>query len=77
VIDVLFLQGLQRDARFPEDLVLPGQQLGAEIIALPVVHERLFFGRSIVLQLFQGQPTLTSEAAGKGLTARALYSDAL
>src|SRR6266481_5111258 len=59
VIDVLFLQGLQRHPRFPEDLVLPRQQLGAKIIALAVVHERLFFGGSIILQLFQGQPIYT------------------
>src|SRR5229473_7481913 len=56
VIDVLFLQRLQRDPRFAQDLVLPRQQLGAKIIALAVVHERLFFGGSIVLQLFQVQP---------------------
>src|ERR1700731_3172115 len=56
MIDVLLLERLQRDLRFPQDLVLPGQELGAEIIALALVHERLFFGRSIVLQLFQGQP---------------------
>src|SRR5258707_10847200 len=30
MIDVLFLQGLQRDPRFPEYLVLPRQQLGAK-----------------------------------------------
>ena len=42
--------------RFAEDLVLPRQKLGAKIFALALVHERLFFGRSIVLQLFQGQP---------------------
>src|ERR1700733_16098509 len=56
MIDVLLLERLQRDLRFPQDLVLPGQELGAKIIALALVHERLFFGRSIVLQLFQGQP---------------------
>src|SRR6476646_8654172 len=66
VIDVLFLQGLQRDSRFAEYLVLPGQQLGAKVIALAVVHERLFFGGSIVLQLFQGQPIFTCKAGRKG-----------
>src|SRR5260370_26248755 len=62
MIDVLFLQGLQRDPRFPEDLVLPRQQLGAKIIALAVVPERLFFGGSIVLPLFQGPPIFTCKA---------------
>jgi len=42
MIDVLFLQGLQRDPRFAQDFVLPCQQLTAKIIALAVVHERLF-----------------------------------
>src|SRR6478609_3664158 len=63
VIDVLFLQGLQRDSRFAEDLVLPCQQLGAKIIALAVVHERLFFGGPVVLQLFQGQPDCDARRA--------------
>src|SRR5713226_3155380 len=73
MIDVLFLQGLQRNPGFPEDLVLPRQQLGAKIIALAVVHERLFFGGSIILQLFQGQPIFTYKAAGKKVRPRAPY----
>src|SRR5665213_1256826 len=77
MVDVLFLQRLQRDARFPQDLVLPCQKLGAKIIALPVVHERLFFGRSVVLQLFQGQPIRACKAAEKGRPRRALYSGVL
>src|ERR1700682_2183333 len=77
MIDVLFLQRLQRDSRFPQDLVLPGQQLGAKIIALAVVHERLFFGGSVVLQLFQGQPDCDARRAEKGRSARALYSGVL
>src|SRR5439155_6075843 len=36
MIDVLFLEGLQANLRFPQDLVLPRQQLGAKIIALAV-----------------------------------------
>ena len=56
MIDIFFLQGLKRDPRLLENFILPGQQLGAEIIALALVHERLFFGGSIVFQLFQGQP---------------------
>src|SRR6202022_3584510 len=35
---------------------LPRPQLGAKIIALAIIHERLFFGGSIVFQLFQVQP---------------------
>jgi hypothetical protein len=77
MIDVLFLERLQGDAGFPQDLILPRQQLGAKIIALALVHERLFFGRSIILQLIQGQPIFTCKADGKSRSARALYSDAL
>src|SRR5260370_17759075 len=74
MIDVLFLERLQRDPRFLQDLVLPRQQLGAKVIALAVVHERLFFGGSIVLQLFQGQPICSARRTEKGRSARALYS---
>src|SRR3984957_15901536 len=84
MIDVLLLERLQRDLRFPQDLVLPGQELGAEIIALALVHERLFFGRSIVLQLFQGQPifhlrrrALAAPREEEVPLARRLYSEAL
>jgi len=61
MVDVLFLKRLQRDPRFPQNLVLPRQQLGAKIVALAIVHERLFFGGSIILQLFQGQPIYAFE----------------
>jgi hypothetical protein len=81
MIDVLFLQRLQGELRFLENLVLPRQQFRAEIFALAVVHERLFFRGSIVFQLFQGQPIYTyngrSPAASggqRGPFARALYS---
>src|SRR3954465_4832679 len=75
VIDVLFLQRLQRDPRLPQDLVFPGQQLGAEVIALALVHERLFFGRPIVLQFFQGPtPSAFLLWRTKGPSAPALYS---
>src|SRR6185295_4073073 len=73
MIDVLFLEGLQSDLRFPQDLVLPRQQLGAKIIALPVVHERLFFRGSIILQLFQGQPIFACKAERKIVRPRAPY----
>src|ERR1700744_2553207 len=56
MVDVLLLERLQRDLRFSQDLFLPRQKLGAKIFALALVHERLFFGGSIVFQLFQGQP---------------------
>src|SRR5450631_3011009 len=74
MIDVLFLQGLQGDPRFAQDFVLPRQKLGAKIIALAVAHERLFFGGSIILQLFQGQPNSVARRTEKGRSARALYS---
>src|ERR1700677_565390 len=64
--DVLFLERLQADARFLYNLFLPRQQLGAKIIALAVVHERLFFGGSIIFHLFQGQPICTCKADEKG-----------
>src|SRR6202011_2877116 len=74
MVNVLFLQGLQRDPRFAQDLVLPRQKLGAKIIALAVVHERLFFGGSIVLQLFQGQPAhLYVQGGPKRVGPRAPY----
>src|SRR5262249_12745311 len=85
MIDVLFLQGLQRQLRFAQDLVLPGQELRAKILALTLVHERLFFGGSIILQLFQGQPIFycrrrhdaTPWTSGKLMLAAALYSEVL
>src|SRR5438067_3500200 len=73
MIDVLFLEGLQGDLRFPQDLVLPRQQLGAKIIALAVVHERLFFSGSIILQLFQGQPIFACKAERKIVRPRGPY----
>src|ERR1700738_2420709 len=73
MIDVLFLERLQRDPRFPEYLVLPRQQLGAKIIALAVVHERLFFGGSIIFQLIQGQPNFTCKAGPKMVGPRRPY----
>src|SRR5665213_2196029 len=66
MIDVLFLERLQGDARLPQNLILPRQQLGAKIVALAVVHERLFFGGSIIFQLFHGQPIFTCKADEKG-----------
>src|ERR1700686_5915669 len=77
MVKVLFLQGLQRDPRFAQSLVLPRQKLGAKIVALAVVHERLFFGGSVVLQLFQGQPISVARRAEKGRPAPALYSGSM
>src|SRR5713101_3810882 len=65
MIDVLFLQGLQGDPRFAQDLVLPRQELGTKIIALAIVHERLFFGGSIAFQLFQVQPVCDARRSEK------------
>src|SRR5215469_10577953 len=80
VVHILLLQGLQGELRFLEDLVLPVQELDAKIFALTLIHERLFFGRSVVLQLFQGQPICThwrrafAAASGwNGSPARAPY----
>src|ERR1700694_1233924 len=73
MIDVLFLERLQRDPRFLQDLVLPRQQLGAKIIALAVVHERLFFGGSITFQLFQGPAHFHVQGGPKRVGPRAPY----
>src|SRR3984893_14690874 len=77
MIDVLFLQGLQGDPRFAQDLVLPSQKLGTKIIALAIIHERLFFGGSIAFQLFQVQPVCDARRSEKRRPARALYSGVL
>src|SRR3954471_21408162 len=47
---VLVLQVLQGVARLFEDLVLPHQELGAEIFALALAHEGLFVGWAIAVQ---------------------------
>src|SRR3954447_7804293 len=60
VVHVLLLQSLQRELGLFEDLILPGEELQTEVLLLPVVHERLFFGRSVVFQLFQGRPICLS-----------------
>jgi len=41
VVLVLVLQVLEGILRIAKDVVLPGQQLLAEVLALPLVHERL------------------------------------
>src|SRR3954465_7168460 len=51
---ILVLQMLQRVARFLEDLVLPHLELAAEIVALPLVHERLFTGRPLTVKAVMG-----------------------
>ncbi len=76
-VDVLFLKSLQRNLQFAEDIVLPCQQLGAKIFALALVHERLFFGGPVVLQLFQMH---SCSVQGTGRTVRlrrSLYSGRL
>lgn len=75
MIDVLFLKLLKRGFRFAKDLFLPVEELAAEILPLPLVHERLFFGRPVVFQLFQGRSISTCKA-GTELSGprRSLYS---
>src|SRR3981081_2168633 len=72
MIDVLCLERLQGNSRFAQDFVLPRQKLGAKIIALAVVHERLFFGGSIAFQLFQVQPVCDARRP-KSVGSRAPY----
>src|SRR5262245_54943844 len=43
----------QRFLRLLQDLVLPGEQLQAEILPLALVHERLFVRRSVGLVLIE------------------------
>jgi hypothetical protein len=56
---ILVLKMLERVLGFLQDLVLPGEQLGAEVLALSVIHKRLFFGRPVAVQaklVFFGRP---------------------
>jgi hypothetical protein len=53
MIDVLVLKLLKRALRLLQNVFLPGEELGAEIFALPLIHERLFFRRPVGLQLVQ------------------------
>src|SRR5262245_42858362 len=76
MIDVLLLQRLQGELRLAQNLVFPGQELGPEILLLPVVHKRLFFRRPVVLQLFQGQP-ISRWRAARVRPRAALYSAAM
>src|SRR5579875_2155540 len=46
---VLLLQMLERLPCLLQDFLLPGEQLGAKILALALVHERLFLRRTIRL----------------------------
>ena len=50
VILVLVLQVLQRVARLFQDVVLPDEQLGAEIVALPLIHEGFFVGGPVAVR---------------------------
>src|SRR3954452_7944489 len=79
VVHVLLLQGLQGELGLFEDLILPGEELHTEVLLLPVVHERLFFGRSVVFQLFHGRPICLSNDsyAERGPLSGALYSGLL
>ena len=51
---VLVLQMLEGLLGFLQDFFLPGVQLCAEIVPLPLVHERLFVGRPVGLGLVLG-----------------------
>jgi hypothetical protein len=71
MIDVFFLQCLQGESSIHGGF-LPSRPtaFAREIFALPVVHERLFFGGAIAFQLVQGQsifackaPEMTGRAA--------------
>src|SRR3569623_609805 len=53
MILVLFLQVLQGFLGFLEDVFAPGQELRAKVIALALVHERLFVRRPVVFVLRQ------------------------
>src|SRR3954447_25841558 len=79
VVHILLLQGLQGELGLFEDLILPGEELQAEVLLLPIVHERLFFGRSVVFQLFQGRPIFLSDDSRteRGPLSGALYSGLL
>src|SRR5262249_35198374 len=51
MILVLVLQVLQSLACLPENVLLPDEQLVAEILAMALIHEGFFVGRSVVFFL--------------------------
>src|SRR5690606_24756183 len=48
MVGVFLLQDFQGLAGFSKDVVLPGNQLGAKICPLPLVHERLVVGGHVI-----------------------------
>src|SRR6185437_7481458 len=56
MILVFFLKVQQRFLGLLEDVFPPGEQLDAKILALPLVHERLFVRRPIIFGLSQHFP---------------------
>jgi hypothetical protein len=51
---VFVLQMLQGVLGLLEDFLLPGEQFGTEMLPLPLVHERLFFGWPVVFGFLRG-----------------------
>jgi hypothetical protein len=71
MVHVLILQLLQGGLRFFEDLLLPGEQLGAEIFALPLVHEGLFLRGPVTFEFVQHRSRIRARQP-KGPTAAQL-----
>src|SRR5262249_13158085 len=69
MILIFFLEMLQRFLGLLEDVLPPRGQLRAEVLALTLIHERLFIGRPVVLGFGQ-HPTysLTSFVFRRGVS---------
>src|SRR5262245_12924301 len=55
---VLILKVLERLLGLFQDVFPPRQELAAEVVPLPLIHERLFVGRPIILVLFRAVGTV-------------------
>jgi hypothetical protein len=78
MILVFFLEVLQCFLGFLEDVFSPHEQLCAKILALALIHKRLFIGRPIVLGFGQ-HPTYSLvssvfSARSRPLRAAGLYT---
>src|SRR5262245_47759899 len=62
MILILILKMLQRLLRFLQDILFPVEQLLAEVLPLPLVHEGLLVGRPVVLVRRTGMPVLDGGA---------------
>src|SRR5215218_7724920 len=60
VIHILVLQMLQGVLGLFEDVFPPNRELLAEILLLPLIHERLFLGRPVILALVLGRRSVGS-----------------